>query len=192
MNREKNKKCIVCGFKIFKPLHCNKKEWDNRKFCSHQCQYKGQINNLKDVWKYIDIKGEDDCWEWLGHLVRGNYGSFGINKKYYRSHRLAYTETYGPIPEGMFILHKCNNPKCCNPKHLYAGTQKDNMEQCKNDGRVAMGEKHYKSKLTEENVLKIRSLYSTGNYYQRELGKIFGVGDITISDITRRKTWKYI
>jgi len=148
-------------------------------------------NKREDVWKKIDKRGEDECWNWLDRLSNG-YGQMRFNNKAYGAHRFVYEEVYGMIPEGLFICHKCNNPSCCNPNHLYAGTQKDNQKQMVNEGRSAKGEMQSLSKLTTRDILKIRSLYSTNEKNQIELGKIFGVDNATISDITRRKTWKHI
>jgi hypothetical protein len=116
-----------------------------------------------------------------------------MSKQYYLSNRLACIETYGSIPDGLFVLHICDNRKCCNPKHLYLGTHQDNIKDMVDRGRSLSGENNNQSKLTEESVLKIRELYSTGNYTYKELGQIFGGRGIgTIFDVIKRKTWKYL
>jgi len=148
-------------------------------------------NNPKDIWKRI-VGGEDGkCWECNGGLSRG-YGAIMIDYKMYYIHRLAYIDTYGPIPEGMLVLHKCNNPKCCNPKHLYLGTDADNMNQMVKAGRSSRGENRPLSKLKEKDVLKIRLLFSTGNYYQADLARMFGVAHTTIRKIILRDSWRHI
>jgi hypothetical protein len=83
---------------------------------------------IDKFWNQVDRLHPHDCWNWTGHCnpVTG-YGYFS-NRKYMSSHRMAYELTYGKIPEGMCILHSCDNPKCCNPAHLRVGTQQDNVD----------------------------------------------------------------
>jgi len=149
---------------------------------------------FKDIWRQIDIRNEDDCWEWVGHKDKNGYGRATINRKDYRSHRIVYKETYGTIPEGLFILHTCNNPSCCNPNHLYTGTNQDNMDQMVADGRSPhlIGEKSGTHKLKEKDVLEIRQLYSTGEYTQRDLSKKYGISQTEISRIYHRTRWDHV
>jgi len=149
-------------------------------------------NILKDVWKRINKRDENDCWEWVGGKDKDGYGRMMIDRHNYRTHRLTYIETYGSIPEGLIICHRCNNPSCCNPNHLYAGTIRENSQQCTKEGRRVSGEKHYKTILSDKDILKIRSLYSTGTFSQRELGRMFGVTQAAIWYIINNKTRKYI
>ena len=84
--------------------------------------------NLKDrFWSKVDIKGPDDCWNWKTSLLSAGYGSFCIDYKTHSAHRVAWELTNGTIPAKKNCLHKCDNKKCCNPKHLYIGTQGDNV-----------------------------------------------------------------
>jgi len=149
-------------------------------------------NNLEDVWKKINKKENDDCWEWVGALSNNGYGAFVLNQKTYSSHRIVYELIYGSISSGYCILHKCNNPSCCNPSHLYLGTHADNSKQMVNEGRSCRGEKNGRSKLNVEQIREIRRLYSTGKYYQRELGIRFGVSRSEIGRIVNGIMWGYI
>lgn len=81
---------------------------------------------IERFWLLVDIKGEDECWPWRG----------GINSNGYGGHRRAYELTKGPIPEGLIVMHLCNNPPCCNPKHLEAGTQSENIQIMRVLGRA--------------------------------------------------------
>ncbi len=148
------------------------------------------INTKRDIWKRIDKKGENECWNYIGYL-RNGYGRIQINYRYYLAHRIVYEDIYGSIPDGMCICHSCNNPSCCNPKHLYMGTQTDNMKQMVNDGRTGKGEDAGGVKLTEKSVLEIRKLYFSGEYSQKKLGEIFRVTQSNISYVIN-KTWKYL
>ena len=109
------------------------------------CEFNLSDTDIKRFWGHIDIKSEDECWEWKIFTTPKGYGQFQANRCTYKSHRLAYYLTYGKIPEDLYICHKCNNRKCCNPKHLYAGTQKENVQDCIRSGKFyfsGAGEKH--------------------------------------------------
>jgi len=114
----------------------------------------------QNFWINVDKKNDDDCWEWTGKLLFKKYGQ----------HRFSY-QLHNPTEnmKGLLVCHKCDNPKCVNPKHLFLGTQKDNMQDCKNKGRTTKGFKmsketcekiglaHKNIPLTEEHKTKISS-----------------------------------
>lgn len=187
-----NKICETCGIEFSKTNSCSRKEWDKRKFCSHKCADFNNRNFIEDVWKYINKKSEDECWEWMGGFDGKGYGRIYFEHKRRGAHRVVYELTYGKIQNELYVCHKCNNPICCNPKHLYLGTQKDNLKQMIEDGRSHVGEKHGLAKLTEEDVLKIRKMYSTGKYTLKTLGETFKTCFQNISDIINRKHWRHI
>lgn len=85
-------------------------------------------------WKYVDKK-KGDCWEWTGVLTTSGYGKFEIDGKTLVASRVVYEWECGIIPEGMFVCHTCDNPKCVRPEHLWVGTAKDNNLDCINKGR---------------------------------------------------------
>jgi len=143
-------------------------------------------NNFKDVWKKIDIKSDNDCWEWVGYVENCGYGRMCFDYRNHLVHRVVYELIYGPIPEGMLICHHCDNKKCCNPKHLFLGTQGDNMRDMWKKYREGNGLR----KLTTNHVVEIRKLYLTGKYYQWELGEMFGVDQSNICDIINNKIWR--
>ncbi len=150
-------------------------------------------NTPKDVWKYIDKKGEGECRARGGAKNNRGYGVFMINQVANSSHRLVYKLTHKPIiPPNMQVCHICDNPRCCNPSHLFLGTPKDNMVDKINKGRAnyVCGENHPNSKLTLCQVEEIRLLYKTGNYFHKDLGKIYNVSRKNIGDIINHKRWK--
>jgi len=156
--------------------------------------------DIERFWKKVDIKGEDECWEWMAGKFKSGYGIFRIDKKLYKSHRISWILENGQIPEDnsyfktLFVCHKCDNKKCVNPHHLFLGTCKENMIDCSKKGRLSdnSGEKHGLHKLTEQEVLEIRFKYGTGLYTQKELAEEYGVAQPHISIIIRNKSWKHI
>jgi predicted XRE-type DNA-binding protein len=151
-------------------------------------------NKIENIWNNIDKKDISECWNWLGSLGNHGYGQISINWKKYLSHRIVYELTYGEIPEGMCICHKCDNRKCCNPEHLFLGTHQDNSNDMIAKGRQfhPIGELSSNRKLTEKDVLEIRRLYSTNNYSTRQLTKIFKISQTNISLIVNNKIWKHV
>ena len=130
------------------------------------------------------------CWEWTSYRHNQGYGLFKIKKTSYKAHRVSYEMEYGPIPNGMCVCHKCDNPPCVNPKHLFLGTQKDNMQDAANKGRLgkSKGSKNGWSKLTEKQVVAIRK----DTRLHREIAKDYNVTRSVISGIKRRYSWKHV
>jgi len=94
-------------------------------------------------WTKVDRRGPDDCWEWTGCVSqRAGYGQFHLNRKTQLAHRIAYALTHGAIPEGVFVCHHCDNRMCCNPDHLFLGTQIDNMRDCIAKDRFPSGNRN--------------------------------------------------
>ena len=106
--------------------------------------------------------------------------------------RYIFEKHNGKIPAGFLVRHTCDNRACINPKHLILGTYKQNSEDMCNRNRQVKGEDHYKSKLTDKKVKKLRWLYATGKYTYKELAKIFNVGLSTVKHAGRGTTWKHI
>lgn len=145
---------------------------------------------MSRFWKNVDKT--DGCWNWTGTRTDKGYGRFKTSTKNWRAHRLSYEMHCGPIPEGMQVLHECDNPSCVRPDHLFLGTNADNMADKCAKGREAhvgvKGVQHPKAKLTEDDVRTIRSMRGT----LREAATRFGVSQTTISDIRSRRCWSHI
>lgn len=90
---------------------------------------------IERFWAKVRRLSDGDCWNWLGARVTAGYGQFRVNGSLYYAHRYSYEIHYGPVPDGMFICHGCDNPLCVNPLHLFVGTQSDNMIDMWNKGR---------------------------------------------------------
>jgi len=182
--------CVKCGYswESLKPspkccAGCGSKYW--------RVPFVTKFQALKSL---ISSPG-DDCIPWPYGKAGNGYGSvqFGYYKKDY-AHRVSYLITCGNIPEGLHVLHKCDNPPCINPRHLFLGTEKDNRADQIKKGRTCIGEKNGFSKLTESQVLQIRRLYKKGvvGRGQIAIGKLFGVHRINIRKIVNRITWRHI
>ena len=142
-------------------------------------------------WQKVDKT--DGCWEWTGSKKRRGYVEFFADGKTCLAHRWSYEAHNGPIPPGLFVCHKCDNPCCVRPDHLFVGTAKDNMQDCSKKGRLAPPHPglKYKGKLTLEQVSVIRRLRSLG-FLQRELGEMFGCTGANISHICRGFTYSAV
>lgn len=142
----------------------------------------------------LKLPGSNACWYWVGaiHPVTG-YGLFGYEGRTQRAHRVIWILTSGAIPDGLWVLHKCDNRRCVNPAHLFLGTQQDNTDDMVAKGRVAkqVGETNGFAKLTSSDVLEIRAAYAK-NYTPTELAKTYGCNRKTISLIVHRQTWKHL
>jgi hypothetical protein len=149
------------------------------------------------LWANVAIRGDDECWEWFAHTDKDGYGDIGIpvpGSKYYkpiRVHRASWELHFGPIPEGMKVLHKCDNPPCCNPKHLLLGSTQDNVKDRCSKGRSVKGESVWCAKINAEQVREIRRRAALGEN-QHDLAKEFNTTQANISCIFCGKTWKHV
>jgi hypothetical protein len=135
----------------------------------------------------------NDCWLWQGARNRG-YGRIRIDGEMVYIHRWIYQELRNIIlPDSIKVLHKCDTPNCWQPKHLFEGTQLDNIKDrdAKGRGRWALGVRQHLAKLTDEKVLKIRKMAREG-YSNIKIAVMFGVTSACIGNVVNRKTWKHI
>lgn len=142
---------------------------------------------IQDFWSFVDRSAEG-CWEWQGQILSvNNYGRYRRKNPYgtERAHRIAWMIANGPIPKGMYVCHKCDNPPCVNPSHLFLGTQADNMQDMHLKGRGHAGESHANAKLSDEEVEIIRS--NPLGVTQRELASKFGVSESLVSQIINNR-----
>lgn len=136
------------------------------------------------------VQSESGCIEWSGYRRSDGYGVCGS----LLAHRVAWAKRNGPIPHGLFILHKCNNRACCNADHLYAGTHQDNMNDMKRSGvRVGAtrGSKSPLALLSEADIPKIRERIRAGETYL-SIGADYGVTQDCIRNIKRGSTWSFV
>ena len=132
------------------------------------------------------------CLEWQKARDRTGYGVITIGSKSCLTHRIAWCLWHGDIPEGLIVMHTCDNRICVDIHHLRLGTQADNMRDRDSKGRQPKGESQGSAKLTEADVRDIRRIYATGDYSQRKIAKAYCVGHPAIHSIVNRKTWKHV
>lgn len=177
------KVCPGCGEEFTTTLR------HQTKYCSRRCG--GKARRIPDreahFWAGVDRGGgEESCWPWTRGCFDSGYGDFGGE----RAHRVAYTYAYGPISKGRHVLHGCDNPPCCNPRHLRAGTQVENARDCVERGRstnwgrhnnYARGERHGRAKLTDAQVAELRATPGT----LREVARKFGIGPTQVARLRK-------
>jgi hypothetical protein len=140
-------------------------------------------------WSRVDIKSEVECWNWQGRLQEG-YGKISCKNKELLVHRLAYELTYGRVNSELAVCHSCDNPRCCNPLHLWVGTWADNNKDraIKHRSANVHGESNGNSKLTEEQVKEIRQ----STLSALELSLRYQISESTIYYIWQRKLWAHV
>ena len=150
----------------------------------------------KDIDRFWSkVQKTRGCWNWTGRSFnRDGYGEIGIGGQMGRAHRISWILHFGKIPKKLYVLHKCDNRKCVNSKHLYLGTQFENMRDMikRNKNINRKGEKNGRHKVSKENVLLIRKIYKETKIFQKELAKKFKLGRSTIGHILRNYTWKHL
>lgn len=142
---------------------------------------------------YSKVRGGPNCWEWTGALRGpGLYGVFTVGRKNISAHRFAYELQNGRIPDGLNILHSCDNKKCVRPSHLAAGTQSKNIKDCVRRGRhiAPLGERNGMAVLTKEQVNKIRSMYDGKRGSITRLAIKNGISVSAVHAIVRGNRWK--
>ncbi len=150
------------------------------------------MNSAEDIKRFrTHIKKTKGCWEWQLRKDKDGYGIFTIKSKSKKAHRISYEINKKEIPSGMHVLHKCDNPSCVNPAHLFLGTHQDNMVDMAVKGRRS-GEKNPRSKLSENSVYFIRKLHKKGGITQTAIAKTYGVTQATVSSVVRGKSWGYL
>lgn len=135
----------------------------------------------------------DACWNWMGPINTNGYGQFTDKNRKRLAHRASHELFLGPIPDGMNVCHSCDNRRCINPHHLWAGSQSANLKDAAAKGRIfrpnTTGERNGNRKLSADDVRAIRSMFRGGQRRYR-IAERFGVSPTTVGEIISGKIWK--
>lgn len=154
-------------------------------------------------WAKVDKVDASGCWLWTAGKDAYGYGVFqagptirGSHVGRAKAHRVAWELTNGPIPSGLGVLHRCDNPSCVNPSHLFVGTQAENMRDMDAKGRrvstPTVGERNCNARLTTDAVRVIRFLREETCLSSSQIGTLFGVDRTTVRKIWRRLSWAHV
>lgn len=147
------------------------------------------------------VRRSDGCWIWTASVNRHGYGYFRYAGRTQRAHRVAWQLVYGDIPNGLCVLHLCDNPPCVNPDHLVLGTQRQNLADMISKKRHrsitkpetnVRGEQVGTSILTTESVKSMRRTYAAGLVTFRDLSRQYNVASSTARAAVRRRSWRHI
>jgi len=128
------------------------------------------------------------CWNWTAFVNSQGYGAFSLDGKAIVAHRVSYMMFVGPIPAEICVCHKCDNPGCVNPDHLFLGTRADNMRDKVVKGRQARGENQGNARLTESVIRAIRE----DSRLQKDIASDYGVTQKHIGQIKLRRCWVHV
>ena len=212
-----SKPCEHCGQPITGPV------WkvEKARYCSVACTNKAKVQDVgKRFWSKVDECGPDECWEFAAVGTDG-YGKFWYRGRSVHASRMSYELTHEPVPDDMCVCHKCDNPRCVNPSHLFLGSNRDNSQDMLSKNRAAIGNEHWtrkrpekvrrgdqhvsrtnpeclrrgsrhpNSKLNEDAVKAIRQRAESGETLT-SLAREFGVTPTTTCSIVKRKTWTHV
>lgn len=144
-------------------------------------------------WQKVDKLSPDDCWEWKGGKSPQGYGVIAVNQRGQIASRVSYEMHFGSIPDGLCVLHKCDNPSCVNPAHLFLGTNSDNVadREAKGRNKPRYGAENGMAELTNDRVIDIRERFAKGER-QVDLAKDHGVTRGTIWKIVHHRIWRHV
>lgn len=153
--------------------------------------------DISRFWAKVDRKSPVLCWEWTAFRNGGGYGRFVVRApSAFRAHRIAWVIANGSIPEGLCVCHRCDNPPCVNPAHLFLAAQARNIKDMVHKGRrrgpSVLEEEYPNAKLTAMQVREIRTRYASGGITQRELAAEYKVDRTNVQHVIHRRTWRHL
>lgn len=192
--------CQHCGIEFLARTCEVRKGWG--KFCSRRCRSrhpkKGGLP--RHFWSKVDKNGPvpshrpelGRCWLWTGGTSPLGYGRIRVSapRRVELAHRLSYAMKHGPVPEGLFVCHHCDNPACVNPEHLFVGTHEENMQDMVAKGRNVGSRGH--RLLDEERVREIKLMLRDTGMPHKEVAARFGVSRQLIDSISRGALWSRV
>ena len=183
---ETQKVCETCGHAYTVAV----RKASTSHFCSRKCLGVANGERLRkfDVRRMVATIRDDACVEWPGYRDKDDYGKCNLDGKPMRAHVAAYMITQGSVAKDHFVCHRCDNPPCFNPKHLFAALPKANAEDMANKGRACRGEAHHASKLTQVQVVAIRN----DDRSFRAIARIYGIAPNTVRRVKRGEIWAHV
>ncbi len=173
----------------------------SKKYCSIACSSRDQsVTTEEGIKAYLLARvtipdNPDSCWPWTGHISkRSGYGIACVKGSHFAAHRVSYETFVSPIPEGLHVLHArhCLLRSCINPRHLYTGTNAENMADKAAVGNAPHGSSHCHTHLTEKDVYAILQAYHEKGSSQNELARKYHLTRETIRSMIQRKTWRHV
>lgn len=192
-------KLFIVGFAGFSTCCHRRSEWHAICRCGRSCVVKSAavkrgstascgcrrgLTSTELITANIAVDPITACWNWNAKLRPDGYAHLRIHSKRVLAHRLSYETFIGPIPDGVLVLHKCDNPSCVCPDHLFLGSHQDNKNDSVRKGR-------HKKLLTHDTVREIRRLSSEG-MQGVDIATRFGISSGTVYDVLHRKRWGYV
>lgn len=183
--------CRVCE----KPITIAASMYDSGvRCCSKQCQAQGQRKQPERIWRFGE-RTEQGCLTWTRSRHKWGYGFIRVDEQAQLVHRIAWELTYGPIPDGLWVLHRCDNPPCFEPTHLFLGTQADNTADMDAKGRrrsrAVHGAEQGSALLTDDIVRQIRAQRFQGMTL-KSIAAAHGIHVSTVSLVANRKSWRHV
>jgi hypothetical protein len=180
--------CLECN-RIFEAPASRFRE--GKKFCSQLCRRLYWAATPDKFWTYVNKT--ETCWLWMGSRTsEDGYGQYeftgGVRVL---AHIYSYEQVYGPVPKGKILLHSCDSQPCINPDHLSPGSYRDNTQDALSKGRMAFGERVGCSKLTDKDVLNIRTLYK-GGWTQKRIAPFYNISAHQIGRVVSGKNWGHV
>lgn len=142
--------------------------------------------------RFVSPEPNTGCWLWTGSVDHRGYGWLRVDGAATKAHRWIFAATNGPIPEGMFVCHRCDTPACVNPVHLFLGSSAANVADMISKHRQAVGIRLPQHKMTEADVVEARRLHAAGGVSARSLARRFGITHMPMQSLLNGKTWKHL
>lgn len=143
-------------------------------------------------WSHVDKNAENGCWVWTAFIDHKGYGQWTVHKRALKASRVSYFLSFGEDPGSLFVCHRCDNPPCVNPAHLFLGTVLDNAADMVRKGRKPRGESSTLSKMTSAQVREMCDLYASGIVTVLELARRFNISHTTAQSIIAGERWQHV
>lgn len=189
--------CAHCSMPFDRGYAISSKRAQQPQLCSRECHSGWSKQNAENnlytrFWANVETGENDACWEWKGRRNSSGYGIFDHNNRPNIASRFCFEMQNGPLPSDIFVCHRCDNPACVNPRHLWPGTHRENMKDAVSKGRTRnaprYGSASNKAKLSEDAVHHIRASMDP----VKELASAYHVSTTAIRKVLNRENWGWL